>query len=73
MQATNKKVQSIPSLMMSNKNEINFHNDTLNQKLIITCLNLNQEKFNCDKLFNFLCLYGNVERVINKFLINFLI
>lgn len=59
---TCKKVQSIPSLMMNNI-ILNANNNTLQQKIIITCFNLHPKMFNCDKLFNFLCLYGNVERV----------
>ena len=32
-----------------------------------TCLmvyNLNKDVFNCDRLFNLLCLFGNIERII---------
>jgi len=30
---------------------------------VICIYGTNQEKFNCDKLFNILCQYGNVVRV----------
>lgn len=33
------------------------------QGAVMMAYGLNHEKMNCDKLFNILCLYGNVARV----------
>ncbi|RNA39425.1 heterogeneous nuclear ribonucleo L isoform X2 [Brachionus plicatilis] len=56
---SNKK-DSLPSLMNNSR-----HNS--DNQLILMINNLCTTKFNCDRLFNLLCLYGNVERI--KFLI----
>jgi hnRNP-L/PTB/hephaestus splicing factor len=64
------KKDSIPSLM-NNRSSHNSHNSHNNNnsdnQLILMINNLCTTKFNCDRLFNLLCLYGNVERI--KFLI----
>ncbi|UYV74982.1 HNRNPLL [Cordylochernes scorpioides] len=39
---------------------------TMNQGSVMMVYGLNQEKMNCDRLFNLFCLYGNVVRI--KFL-----
>ncbi|CAF0956051.1 unnamed protein product [Brachionus calyciflorus] len=60
-QKDQQKKDNIPSLMNRNNS-----NNSDNQ-LILMINNLCTTKFNCDRLFNLLCLYGNVQRI--KFLI----
>lgn len=76
---SNKNKESIPSLMNNNNNNNsqrnsssshgnnNHSNNSSDNQLILMINNLCTQKFNCDRLFNLLCLYGNVERI--KFLI----
>ena len=66
---TNKPTSKIPSLMSSgdgsftpNLNEISSQPYTGNQ-IVLSAHNLCPEKFNCDRLFNLLSLYGNVDKV----------
>ncbi|KAI0987821.1 hypothetical protein GJ496_005483 [Pomphorhynchus laevis] len=42
------------------------HQSGYNDQIVLLVNNLNPEKMNCDYLFNFLCVYGNVYRI--KFL-----
>lgn len=39
------------------------------QGAVLMVYGLNMEKINCDSLFNLFCLYGNVVRVSNRFLV----
>jgi len=71
---TNKPTSKIPSLMSSgdgsftpNLNEISSQPYTGNQ-IVLSAHNLCPEKFNCDRLFNLLSLYGNVDKI--KFLLS---
>ena len=66
---SNKPTSNIPSLMSSGDgsftpslNEISSQPYTGNQ-IVLSAHNLCPEKFNCDRLFNLLSLYGNVDKV----------
>jgi hypothetical protein len=50
--------EEIPSLMASNSASSGSQSD--GNTIILMINNLCSSKFNCDRLFNLLCLYGNV-------------
>jgi hypothetical protein len=64
-------IKEIPSLMNTDSVlplPTSFNSSASNQtgnnaQILIMCGNICFERMNCDKLFNFFCLYGNVDRV----------
>ena len=44
----------------------NHSNQGLGGQIVLSAHNLCPERFNCDKLFNLLSLYGNVDKVSNQ-------
>jgi heterogeneous nuclear ribonucleoprotein L len=79
--SSNSNTKQMPSLMnmesvpvSNNKSSSNNFNNSINSgsnntngQILILIGNICFERMNCDKLFNFFCLYGNVDRI--KFLI----
>jgi hypothetical protein len=63
--------KDIPSLMSEDSftNSSSTHEIQQNvndNQIVLMIYNLCAKRFNCDRLFNMLCLYGNVDRVSEK-------
>lgn len=58
--------KDLPSLMHDNTGYTTDILQPPTNQIVLMIYNLCMDKFNCDRVFNLFCLYGNVDRVCFK-------